>query len=128
MANARSASELRTLLPCPLCGRALFPAPSDSELTFHCKSGHELTFGELLRSRSSALTAGLELLLADWSRQHQALIETAEAARKHGHWKVAEIFDRNAKNLESRISKAQAALSESDSGILTSVSDALRSA
>jgi hypothetical protein len=128
MAMARSATELRTLLPCPLCGRTLFAAPSNSELTFHCKSGHELTLGELLRSRSAALSAGLEILLAEWSRQYQSLIGTVEDARKHGHWKVAEIFSRNAKILESRISKAQAALAESDSGILINASDAQRSA
>jgi hypothetical protein len=128
MAMAQRASELRTPLPCPLCGRTLCHAPSDSSLTFHCKSGHELTFGELVRAESAALNLGLGILLAEWIRQHQALIETVEDARKHGHWKVAEIFSRNAQNLELRISRAQAALAGTDSAVLTSVSDALRSA
>jgi hypothetical protein len=128
MATAQRASELRTMLPCPLCGRTLFPAASDSALTFHCKSGHELTFGELLRAQSAALSAGLGLLLAEWTRQHQALIDTVEDARERGYWKVAEIFDRNAKHLESRISKARAALSESGSYSVVNGSDALHSA
>jgi hypothetical protein len=71
------------------------------------------------------LTLGLGLLLTEWGRQHQALLNTLEDARKNGYWNVAEIFDRNAKTLESRISKARAALSESDCGTLIHVSDAL---
>jgi len=61
-----SASEVRTLLPCPTCGRALVPAPVDSSFTFHCKSGHEFSLGRLLQAQSSAVKEGLELLLAEW--------------------------------------------------------------
>ena len=124
---AESASEVRTLLPCPMCGRSLIPAPADSSLTFHCKSGHEFALGELLRAQSAALKCGLEILLAEWNRQHQALIGTVEDARKNGYLDVAEIFNRHAKSLESRIDKVRTAYSQSESSKLINLSDALRS-
>src|SRR5205809_441252 len=113
MANA--ASEVRTLLPCPLCGRTLIPAPIDTYIVFHCKSGHELPLEELLRAQSAALQRGLEVLLANWARQYQALIRTLEDARQNGYLDVAEIFYRHAKSLESRIRKVRDACSQPDS-------------
>jgi hypothetical protein len=58
---------------------------------------------------------GLEELLADWTRQHDALIQIAEDARKRGHLGVADIFHRHAKSLESRIRKVREAFSQHDS-------------
>lgn len=112
---ANCASEVRTLLPCPLCGRTLIPAHVDSSIVFHCKSGHELLLAELLRTPSAALKGGLEVLLANWDREHQALLSTVEGARKNGFLDVAEIFNRHAKSLESRIRKVRDAFSQPDS-------------
>jgi len=125
---AEHASEVRTLLPCPQCGRSLIPAPVGSSVAFYCKNGHELPLGELLRSQSAAVKGGLEVLLADWSRQHQALINTVEEARKNGHLDVAEIFNRHAKSLESRIHKVHDVFSQPDSSKLIKLPDAIRTA
>lgn len=125
---AERASEVRTLLPCPTCGRALVPASAESSVTFHCKNGHESSLGSLLQAQSEAIKDGLELLLADWARQHQALINTVEDARKHGHLDVAEIFNRHAKSLESRISRVRAVFSQPDSSKLIKLPDILRTA
>lgn len=124
---AEYASDVRTLLPCPMCGRSLIPAPVDSSLTFHCNDGHEFALEELLRTPSAALKCGLEILLAEWNRQHQALIGTVEDARKNGYLDVAEIFNRHAKSLESRIDKVRTAYSQSDSSKLIGLANALRS-
>jgi len=118
---ADCASEVRTLMPCPWCGRSLIPAPVESSITFHCKSGHELSLGELLQAQSAVLNCGLEILLAEWSRQHQALIRTIVDARKKGYLNVAEIFSRRAKSLESRIDKVLSAYSRSESSKLFKV-------
>src|SRR6185436_12147984 len=104
MAN-RAASEVRVVLPCPLCGRSLIPASARSSIVFHCKTGHELSLAELLQAQTAVLKGGLELLLENWDRDHQALLKTLEEARRNGHLDVAEIFNRRAKNLESRIHK-----------------------
>jgi hypothetical protein len=125
---AKCASEVRTLLPCPMCGRALVPAPADSSLTFHCKSGHEISLGGLLQARSSAVKGGLELLLAEWAGQHQTLIDTVEHARKNGYLEVAEIFNRHAISLESRIRKVRDAFFQNDSTKLLKLPDIIRSA
>jgi hypothetical protein len=125
---ANCASEVRTLLPCPLCGRTLIPAPADSSVVFHCKSGHELPLEELLRAQSAVLQRGLEILLANWARQHQALIRTLEDARQNGYLDVAEIFYRHAKSLEDRIRKVGDAFSQSDSSRLFKLPDATRTA
>jgi hypothetical protein len=109
-----------------MCGRSLIPAPVDSSITFHCRSGHEFALGELLRAQSAALKCGLEILLAEWSRQHQALIGTVEDARKNGYLDVAAIFNRHAKSLESRIEKVRTAYSQSESSRLINLSGALR--
>jgi hypothetical protein len=123
---ADGASEVRTLMPCPLCGLSLIPASTESSIAFHCKSGHEFALGDLLRAQSAALKCGLEILLAEWSRQHLALIGTAEEARKNGHFDVADIFNRHAKSLESRIRKVRDGFSQSDSTKLLQLTDALR--
>ena len=125
---AERASEVRTLLPCPQCGRALVPAPVESSVAFLCKNGHEIALGELLRAQSDILKGGLEVLLADWGRQHQALINTVEEARKNGHLDVAEIFNRHAKSLETRIRKVNDAFSQPESTKLIKLPEALRTA
>jgi len=113
-------------MPCPLCGRSLIPAPIESSIAFHCKSGHELSLGEILRAQSAVLKCGLEILLAEWSRQHHALISTVEDARRNGYPDVAEIFDRHAKSLQFRIEKVRAASAQSDSSKRTNPSHAVR--
>ena len=123
---AEYVSELRTLMPCPLCGRSLIPAPVESSIIFHCKSGHELALEELLRARSAVLKCGLEILLAEWSRQHQAMIHTIVDARKNGFLDVAEIYSRRAKSLESRIDKVLSAFLQSESSKRINVTDSLR--
>src|SRR5258706_15494076 len=120
---AKSASEIRTLLPCPLCGRYLVPAPAEPALTFYCKSGHQLTLPDLLRAESAAVRGGLELLLAEWNRQHEALLLTEMDARTNGYPDVAEIFHRHAKSLESRICKVRDAFLRSDSSKLIILPD-----
>jgi len=125
---ANCASEVRTLLPCPLCGRTLIPAPVDTSVVFHCKSGHELPLAELLHAPSAALKRGLEVLLGNWDREHQALISTLEDARKNGYLDVAEIFNRHAKSLESRILRVRDAFSQTDSSKVIRFPNATRTA
>ena len=125
---AENASEVRTLLPCPRCGRSLVPASMDSTIVFHCKSGHEFALGDLLRAQSDAIRGGLEVLLAEWNHEHQALVNTVEDARKNGYHDVAEIFNRHAKSLESRITKVREVFSQPDSSKLIKLPDAIRSA
>jgi len=100
----------------------------ESTILFHCKSGHEFALGDLLRAQSEAIRGGLEVLLAEWNHQHQALIDTVKDARKNGYLNVAEIFDRHAKSLESRISKVRNVFSQPDSSKLMKLPDALRTA
>ncbi len=120
---AKSVSEVGTPLPCPLCGRTLIPVPTGATVSFHCKSGHELALVDLLTAQSVALKGGLEVLLADWNRQHQTLIETVEDARRNGYIDVAEIFHRHAKSLESRIRVMRDAFSHTDSSKLIRPAD-----
>ena len=124
---AESASEVRTLMPCPKCGRTLVPAPTDPSLVFHCKSGHEFSLTILLKAQSAAVKGGLELLLAEWIRQHETLAKTVEDARLHGYLDVAEIFNRHAQSLESRIRKVREAFTLQDSSKLIQLPDAIRS-
>lgn len=123
---AKSASEVRSMLPCPLCGRSLIPVPTGSSVTFHCKSGHELALVDLLTAQSVALKGGLEALLGDWRRQHQALIAIIEDARKNGFIDVAEIFHRHAENIESRITVMRNAFSQADSSKLIKVPNSIK--
>jgi hypothetical protein len=125
---ARNTSELGIRLPCPLCGRLLVPAALDSTLTFYCKSGHEMSLVELLRAQSASVKGGLEVLLEEWNRQHLALLATVEDARGNGFLEVAEIFQRHAKSLESRIAKVREAYSQSESSKLINLAEVLRSA
>jgi len=124
-------TDYRTGLPgyeCPLCGRSVFPISTETTVTFHCKSGHELPLVDLLTSPSPALKDSLKQFLAEWRRQHQALTDTLEDARKHGHLKVAEIFQRHAKIMESRIEMVENAFAKSDSSReLLKVPDSLKS-
>src|SRR5579872_7400581 len=102
----RKDTDYRTGLPgyaCPRCGRSVFPISTETSVTFHCKTGHELPLLDLLSSPSPALKDSLIQFLSDWRRQHQALTKTIEDARKNGYLKMAEIFQRHAKIMESRI-------------------------
>jgi hypothetical protein len=96
-------SEIRSSLPCPLCGRSLLPVTSEASFTFHCKTGHELTLQDLLAAQSMVLRMGLETLLLEWHRQHRTLLEIAEDARKNGFLDVVEIFQRRAAQFERRM-------------------------
>lgn len=111
----KQTSELRTLLPCPDCGRGLNPATVESGVAFYCKNGHQCTITDLLQAQSDATKGGLEQLLAQWQEQYENLIRTAEDARKNGCLDVAEIFHRHAKSLESRMRKVSEAFSRPDS-------------
>jgi len=115
-------------MPCPQCGRSLIPAPVDVSVAFYCRGGHEFALGDLLRAQSAAVKNGLELLLAAWHRQHEALLHTVEDARKNGHLDVAEIFHRHAKSLDSRIRKVRDAFAQPDSTKLMRLPDAIGSA
>ena len=122
----RAASEVRAMLPCPLCGRSLIPASVHTSIVFHCKTGHELSLEELLHAQTAVLKGGLELLLENWDRQHQALLKTLEDARRNGYLDVAEIFNRRAKNLESRIHKVRDAFPQSDSSKVIPLPNVIR--
>jgi hypothetical protein len=100
----------------------------DPAVAFYCKSGHEFALEELLRAQSAAVKDGLVRLLLEWHRQHEALMSTAEDARKNGHLDVAEIFHRHAKSLESRIRKVGEAFAQPDSPKMIKLPDAIRSA
>jgi len=123
---AESSSELQRHLPCPLCGRSLVPVPIGGSVSFHCKTGHELSLQELLTARSLALKGGLEHLLVEWRRQYDTLIHMVEDAQNKGYLDIAEIFHRHAVHLESKIGILQNAFSTSDSSKLMAVPDALR--
>jgi hypothetical protein len=125
--SLRKDSEYRSGLPCPLCGRSLLPVPSETTFTFHCKTGHELALLDLVSAQSFALKGGLEMLLTDWRRHHQALIEIVENARNNGHLNVAEIVQRHAKRLEGRIDKLKTAFGTTDSSKLMKLPDSLKS-
>ena len=125
----RKDSEYRTGLPgfpCPRCGRDLVPISTATSVTFHCKSGHELPLLDLLSAQSLPLKDALELFLAEWRRQHQSLVKTMEDARKNGHLKVSEIFQRHAKILESRIEIVRTTFA-TDSSKLIKVPDSIKS-
>jgi len=125
---ARRATRLRSLLLCPQCGHGLFPANSDLTLAFYCQNGHEMAVEDVLRAQSASVRTSLEIVLAEWELQQQALLATAEDARKHGLLEVAEIFLRRAKNLDSRIEKVRNASSHSESSAVLTVPEGLRSA
>jgi len=87
----RKDTDYRTGLPgyaCPRCGRSVFPISTETSVTFHCKTGHELPLLDLLSSPSPALKDSLIQFLSDWRRQHQALTKTIEDARKNGYLKM----------------------------------------
>ena len=98
----RRETDVRSLLPCPLCGRKLILVPSDSSLTFHCKSGHELPLVDLL-SRGAEALKGLEALLAEWQREHESLITLSEHARRDRLIGIAQLFQGHAERMEARI-------------------------
>jgi hypothetical protein len=100
----------------------------DTSIVFYCKGGHELPLAELLRAQSAALKGGFEVLLANWDREHQALLSTLEDARKHGYLDVAEIFNRHAKSLECRIRKVRDVFSQPDSTRRIQLPDSIRTA
>jgi hypothetical protein len=99
---------------------------TDATVVFHCKSGHELPILDLLSAQSLVLQGGLEALLTEWRHQHQALLETLEDARKHGHLDVAEIFQRRAKSLEGRIDLLQGAFAKSNSSRLIRLPNSIK--
>ena len=107
-------SELRSGLPCPQCGRSLLLVPLDGGMSFHCRNGHQLPLIELITAQSLVVRMGLETLLLEWNRQHQALINTIEDARKNGYLDVAEIVQRHAQSLKARIQQLQNAFTQSE--------------
>jgi len=107
---AKSPSQLSTLLPCPLCGRTLVPVPAGESLSFRCKRGHDLVLTDLLAAQSATLTHGLEDLLAAWRCQCEKLLDTAEDAHRNGYSRVAELFERHAAVLQSRVQLLSGAL------------------
>jgi hypothetical protein len=125
--SLRKDSEYRSGLPCPHCGRSLLPVPTETTVTFHCKTGHELALLELVSAESLALKGGLETLLTEWRRHHQALIEIVENARKNGHLNVAEIVQRHATKLGGRIDKVQSAFGTTDTSKLMNLPDSMKS-
>jgi len=125
---AKGTSDIRTVLPCPVCGRGLFPAPPDFTLNFLCKSGHKTPIVELLSTQSALVKGGLETLLAEWERQRLSLVQTVDDARQHGFHDVAEIFHRHAQSLESRIEKVREAFTKTESSKRIPVPESLRGA
>jgi len=106
-------------MPCPKCGRSLIPVSSGATVTFHCKNGHELSLLDLLSSQSAALKAGLENLLAEWDHQYEAILGSVEDAQRNGFLNIAEIFQRHAESVESRIEILRSAFNKADSTKLT---------
>jgi len=107
-------SEVRSGMPCPTCGRSLLPVPLESAVLFHCRNGHELPLGDLVRAPSLVLRMGLETLLLQWSRQLDNLNNTVSDARRNGYLDVAEIVQRHARSLKGRIEQIQAAFVKSE--------------
>jgi endogenous inhibitor of DNA gyrase (YacG/DUF329 family) len=122
----RRPSSLRSSLPCPQCGRSLVPVPTETSVTFHCKSGHTIDVMEALQGQSAALKVGLESLLYEWGRQHHAIIEIVDDATRRGHVDVAQIFGRHARTLEARIQVLKDAFQQTDSAKLLKVPSSIR--
>lgn len=122
----RRPSGLKSSLPCPHCGRSLVPVPTETSVTFHCKTGHTIEVLEALKGQSAALKIGLEALLYEWGRQHHALIEIVEDATRRGHIDIAQIFGRHARTLEARIGVLRNAFQQTDSSRLLRVPSAIR--
>ena len=114
-------SEIRSGLNCPRCGRGLMPILSGSSVSFHCKNGHEVPLTEILTAQSAALRGGLDSLLKEWRRHHQAMISILADARERGYLDIAEIFSKHARSLESRISMLENAAYKTDSTKLIQV-------
>jgi hypothetical protein len=55
------------------------------------------------------------MLLAEWGRQHEAMLGSVEDAQRNGFLNIAEIFQRHAEGLELRISILRGAFSRADS-------------
>jgi hypothetical protein len=105
----------------------MVPASTDFAVLFHCKSGHLLEAVELLQCGSMIVRRGLEDLVDQWSGQQAALLRTVDQARQSGHLDVADIFNRHARSLESRISRVRDAFAVSESSRMIKLPDALRS-
>ncbi len=118
-------SELRSGLPCSLCGRSLFPVPAGPEVTFHCKSGHAFDIRELLSAQSEMVRGAMEKLLGEWEGQARFLIECAEDARENGYPDIADLFARRAERLERKVESLRAAPQKDDSSKLVAVPAAL---
>ena len=119
-------SEFRSGLPCPSCGRSLVPVTTGTDVIFHCKTGHAIPLLDLLSVPFSAVQAGLQTLLLEWSRQFEALKEGSEDARKNGFFDIAAIFARRADSLRGRIEILQAAFAKSESSKLLKVPSCVR--
>ena len=117
----KSPSEMLSLIPCPLCGRTLIPQPTATSVTFRCKRGHQVALNDLLTAQSLVLQNGLEVLLSDWNRQYEKVLDLVDDARRNGHSTVAEVLDRHAQGLRSRIEFLRNAIPDTNSGKLTSV-------
>ena len=102
------------------------PILSDAGVAFRCKNGHEVLLAEILTAQSAALKEGLDALLNEWRRQHQALVVILGDARKRGYLEIAEIFSKHARSLESRIEMLENAALRTDSTKLMPVPTWLR--
>jgi hypothetical protein len=108
-------TEFSGALACPRCGRSLTPVPMGTDVTFHCKTGHELPLAALLAAPSSTLRFGLEALIEEWDRQQQLLWATSEDAKKRGYGDIAAIFARRARSIEFRVLLLRAGVAKTES-------------
>jgi hypothetical protein len=95
---------------------------------FLCKRGHQVALADLLAAQSLVLRNGLEVLLGDWRRQHEKVLDIVEDARRNGYPNIAEILDRHGQSLLSRIEVLRNAFPLTDSSKLMSVSDTAKTA
>ena len=115
-------TEVRSGVPCTLCGRTLFPVPSGPDVTFHCRNGHGFGIEELLRAQSAKATRALEALAEEWEAQAQSLFGTAEDARAHGFTDIADLFVRRAERLDRKVETLRAAFRRDESSKLVAIS------
>ena len=99
----RRDSQVAPGLVCPRCGRGLLVFSGSRTLNFYCKSGHDWSLQNLLRSPSQYIRVGVGRLREEWRRKALALRNTVTQAQLEGHSDLADAFRREATTLEAGI-------------------------
>lgn len=93
------------ILTCPLCRRALSVLIGPGFLNFRCAGLHAFEGRELLSAYSRELDVVLLSALRAWEDQAFSLRELAAETRRHGHARIAERFESDARCLEEHVER-----------------------